>query len=55
MMTAIIMDSTPEKKREQASELALERWQVINTDCIMEDKSLKGPARETKIVSKKCS
>ena len=52
MMTAVIMDSTPEKKREQASELALERWQVINTDCVIEDKSLECPAKEIVIVSK---
>ena len=52
MMTAVIMNSTPKKKRQQASELALERWQVNNTDCIMEDESLKGLTRETVVVSK---
>ena len=52
MMTAVIMDSTLEKKRQQASELALERWQVNNIDCIMEDESLEGPIRETMVVSK---
>ena len=52
MMTVVIMDSTPEKKRQQASELARERWQINNTDCNMEDESLEGPARETVVVSK---
>ena len=51
-MTAFIMNSTPEKKRQQASELALEQWQINNTDCIIEDESLKSLARETVIVSK---
>ena len=32
--------------------MALERWQVTNTDCIIEDESLKCPVRETMIVSK---
>ena len=32
--------------------MALERWQVNNTDCIMEDESLEGPVREIVVVSK---
>ena len=46
------MNSTPEKKKQQASELALEQWQINNTDCITEDESLEGPLRETVVVSK---
>ena len=46
------MNNTPEKEKQQARELALERWQVINTDCIMEDESLEGPSREIVIVLK---
>ena len=52
MTTTVIMNSTPRKEKQQASELALERWQVTNTDCIMEDESLECIARETVIVSK---
>ena len=52
MMIAFIMNSTLEKKRQQASELALEQWQISNTNCIIEDESLESPARETVIVSK---
>ena len=52
MTTTVIMNSTPRKEKQQASELALERWQVTNTDCIMEDESLECLARETVIVSK---
>ena len=51
-MTAVIMDSIPEKKRQQASELALEQWQINNTDCIMEDENLEDPVRETVVVLK---
>ena len=32
--------------------MALERWQVTNTDCIIEDESLECLSRETVIVSK---
>ena len=46
------MNSIPEKEKQQASRLALEQWQVTNTDCIIEDESLECPARETVIVSK---
>ena len=51
-MTAFIMNSAPKKRRQQASELALEQWKINNIDCITEDESLESPARETVIVSK---
>ena len=52
MTTTVIMNSTPKKEKQQASELALGQWQVANADCIMEDGSLECLARETVIVSK---